>query len=118
MLSVCFIADAQVPTFRARGYKGNVSYTNQYFVWQGIETSHGYMFNFHHYLGGGVGAFLAPVDDVPPAFAYAFADYTAYFLNKKSTPFAGIKVGVCQALDEKDVNGHFKFSMATPLLSR
>lgn len=30
--------------FRSRGYKGNVLYTNHYIVWQGVETSHGYMF--------------------------------------------------------------------------
>lgn len=51
--------------FRSRGYKGSVLYTNHYFVWQGIETSHGYMFNRHHYLGAGVGAFFLPLDNVP-----------------------------------------------------
>lgn len=47
--------------FRSRGYKGSVLYTNHYLVWQGIETSHGYMFNRHHYLGAGVGAFFLAI---------------------------------------------------------
>ena len=112
MLAAVLVADAQIPAFRAKGYKGNVSYTNQYFVWQGIETSHGYMFDSHHYLGGGAGVFLAPIDDVPPAFAYVFAEYSFYIMNRKSTPFASVRIGACQALDEKDVDGHFKFSFA------
>ena len=112
MLAVAMAAEAQIPAFRSRGYKGNVSYTNQYLVWQGVETSHGYRFDSHHYLGGGAGVFLAPIDDVPPAFAYVFVDYTGYFLNKKNTPFAAIKTGVCQALDEKNADGDFKFSVA------
>ena len=55
--SLC--ADAQtkteIPAYRQKGYSGSVSFTNQYLVWLGFDTSHGYMFNEHHYLGGGAG---------------------------------------------------------------
>lgn len=84
--------------FRSRGYKGSVLYTNHYFVWQGIETSHGYMFNRHHYLGAGVGAFFLPLDNVP-AFGRVFAEYNAYIKEKGSTPTAGVKLGFCHALN-------------------
>ena len=40
---------------RAAGYRGSVSFTNQYLVWLGFDTSHGWMFDEHHYLGGGAG---------------------------------------------------------------
>lgn len=36
---------------RNHGYQGSVSYSNMALLWNGIETSHGYMFNEHHYLG-------------------------------------------------------------------
>ena len=32
-----------ISNFRSRGYKGNALYTNHYIVWQGVETSHGYI---------------------------------------------------------------------------
>ena len=84
--------------FRSRGYKGSILYTNHYFVWQGIETSHGYMFNRHHYLGAGVGAFFLPFDSMP-AFGRVFAEYNAYIKEKSSTPTAGVKLGFCHALN-------------------
>lgn len=84
--------------FRSRGYKGSVLYTNHYLVWQGIETSHGYMFNRHHYLGAGVGAFFLPFDSMP-AFGRVFAEYNAYIKEKNSTPTAGVKLGFCHALN-------------------
>ena len=87
-----------VKFFRQAGYKGSVLYTNHYLVWQGVETSHGYMFNNHHYLGASAGFMLAPIDNVP-TFGMLFVDYSAYICNKKSTPVAGIKAGFCHALN-------------------
>ena len=85
-------------SFRQTGYKGSVLYTNHYLVWQGVETSHGYMFNEHHYLGAGAGFMLAPIDNVP-TFGRVFVDYNAYICKKRSTPTAGVKAGFCHALN-------------------
>lgn len=97
--------------FRSRGYKGNALYTNHYIVWQGVETSHGYMFNSHHYLGAGVGAFFLPLDKVP-AFGRVFVEYNAYFREKASTPIAGVKAGFCHAMN---YNNDCKFRNAAEL---
>ena len=78
--------------YRAKGYRGSVSITDQYVVWIGFDTSHGYMFNEHHYLGAGVGLFLAPTGFFP-LFGHTFIEYNAYILKRASTPTAGIKVG-------------------------
>ena len=54
-------AFSQIPSFREKGYKGSVTYSNMYLVrYNGVETSHGYMFNENHYLGGGAGAYYTP----------------------------------------------------------
>lgn len=93
VLATASTAFAQTPTFRNQGYKGSVTYTNHYIVFNGLETSHGYMFNEHHYLGGGVGAFvLTPVSELP-TFMKVFVDYHAYINDKKSTPVVGAKLG-------------------------
>ena len=84
-----------IPAYRQKGYAGSVSFTNQYIVWLGLDTSHGYMFNEHHYLGAGAGFFLAPIDDVPPTLVHVYGEYKGYFLKKKSTPTAGIRTGIC-----------------------
>lgn len=87
-----------IPTFREQGYKFNISYTNHYIAFQGMETSHGYMFNNHHYLGGGVEVYLLPIDFVP-TFGSVFVDYTAYISKKKSTFTAGARGGFCRSLN-------------------
>lgn len=84
-----------IPGYRMKGYAGSVSFTDQYLVWLGLDTSHGYMFNEHHYLGAGAGFFLAPIDDVPPALIHVYGEYKAYFLKKTSTPTAGVRTGIC-----------------------
>jgi len=105
-------AAAQVPKFRETGYKGNVSYTNQTIAWQGIDTSHGYMFNEHHYLGVGAGFFLLPAFTVP-SFTNVFIDYHAYIKDKKSTPVLGIKLGFMHAIKlNSDKSGGFLFRNA------
>ena len=91
------------------------SFVNDKFVrsgnLQGIETSHGYMFNRHHYLGAGVGAFFLPLDNVP-AFGRVFAEYNAYIKEKGSTPTAGVKLGFCHALN---YNNDCKFRNAAEI---
>lgn len=88
-------ADARISDpvlYRSAGYKGSVSFTDIYLAWVGLETSHGYMLNGHHYLGVGAGVFTVPAADTP-FFAHAFVEYRAYILKKNSTPVAGIKAG-------------------------
>ena len=94
----------ELPSYRSKGYAGSVSFTDQYLVWLGFDTSHGYMFNEHHYLGAGAGFFLAPIDDVPPTLVHVYGEYKGYFLKKKSTPTAGIRTGICSGTDKKAGN--------------
>lgn len=113
MLSVCIAVsgyaavaqekDETVPSYRAQGYRGNISFTDQSLIWMGFDTSHGYMFNQHHYLGAGVGLFLAPIADLP-VFGHLFVDYHAYILKKKSTPMAGVKAGYCFSICDNPGN--------------
>lgn len=90
---------------RAAGYRGSISLTDQYLVWMGFDTSHGWMFDEHHYLGGGVGFFTLPDFWSWPTFAHVFVDYSAYILKRPSTPTAGVKAGcmmVIGSLGEDD----------------
>ena len=43
-----------VPSYREKGYAGNVSFTDQYLILIGLDTSHGYMLNEREFIGGGV----------------------------------------------------------------
>ncbi len=88
--------------YRTAGYKGSVAFTNQ-LVFIGLDTSHGYMFNSHHYLGGGAGFFIMPFDEAP-AFGRVFADYKAYIMKRNSTPTAGLQAGYCLGL--KNLSGN------------
>ncbi len=105
LFMACNVASAKKlndePLYRTSGYKGGVSLTDQ-LVFVGLDTSHGYMFNCHHYLGGGAGFFLMPFDSVP-AFGRVFADYKAYLLKRNSTPTAGLQAGCCMAF--RDMSG-------------
>lgn len=78
--------------YRSSGYKGGVSLTSTFFAFAGAETSHGYMFNEHHYLGAGAG-FLAIVDNSVPVSLHAFLEYRAYIMEKNSSMIAGVKAG-------------------------
>lgn len=82
-----------IPSFRARGYKGSVTISNMGIIWCGLDSSHGYMFNEHHYLGGGVGVMISPFGSPPAFFFHIYADYNAYWFDRKSTPAAGIRIG-------------------------
>ena len=77
--------------YRTEGYRGSISLTNQYLAWIGVDTSHGYMFDEHHYLGAGAGLFIVP--GATPPFAHLFMEYKAYILKKNSTPVVGFKFG-------------------------
>ena len=108
--TMCFAASAanarvsDPVLYRSTGYKGSVSLTDITLAWVGLETSHGYMFNEHHYLGAGAGAFTVPAADTP-FFAHAFVEYRAYILKKNSTPVAGIKAGWFGST-EQDASGN------------
>lgn len=91
-------AFAQESPLRDKGYKGSVSVSYAYPVYAGIETSHGYMFNSHHYLGVGAAAFLFPDGEKWPSFGEAYLAYQAYILKKDSTPFLGVKAGYVRDL--------------------
>lgn len=106
---------AQGTSPRSAGYKGSVTLTDQYFVIVGFETSHGYMFNEHHYLGAGVGGFFIPTDNLP-RFGQVFVDYRAYLSDKPSTMVLGVKAGFCHAFKTNDGNHHgYSFMNAATL---
>ena len=113
LLAFAFSMSAQtktdIPAYRSKGYAGSVSFTDQYIVWLGFDTSHGYMFNEHHYLGGGFGFFLAPVDDLPPTMIHAYAEYKSYWFKRKNTPTAGLKAGYCMPVTYRGEGSGFKF---------
>ncbi len=94
---------AQNVSLRERGYRGSVTLTDQYLAIIGFETSHGYMFNEHHYLGAGVGGFFIPTDNLP-RFGQVFVDYRAYLSDKPSTMVLGVKAGFCHAFKTNDGN--------------
>ena len=85
-------ASEQDEIHRSAGYRGSISLTDQYLFWVGFDTSHGWMFDEHHYLGGGVGFATVP-DGFWPTIAHVFVDYSAYILKRPSTPTAGVKAG-------------------------
>jgi len=101
-----FVSFSYYPLFaqgRNKGYRGNVLYSNMIILWNGIETSHGYMFNEHHYLGVGVGILTTVPFSKPDAFlGHVFVDYHAYWFDKKSTPLAGIKIGYLRSFPIKE----------------
>ena len=98
------VMQARSGDYRDKGYKGNVWFTNQGFVLIGLDTSHGYMLNRHHYIGGGFGAFAFP-NDLFPTCGNVFADYHGYILDRKSTPLAGIRVGILHDLNFEKIFG-------------
>ena len=95
---VSFNSSAQTYNYREKGYKGSFSLTDHYGVFAGIETSHGYMFDSHNYLGAGIGGFVFP-NSSHPTFMDAFLDYQNYLRDKSSTPVLGIKTGLMHAFN-------------------
>jgi hypothetical protein len=100
MLPVCMSArtEKETPAYRQKGYAGSVAMTDWLFVFGGLETSHGYMFNEHHYLGGGLDTYFVPIAIDCPIGYHFYADYKSYWFKKRSTPTAGIKIGYGGAL--------------------
>lgn len=87
---------------RNKGYQGSVSFTDMLLLWNGLETSHGYMFNAHHYLGAGVGVLTTIPLSEPDAFiGHIFVDYHAYWFERNSSPTAGIKIGYLCSFPDK-----------------
>lgn len=86
--------ESSLPKYRAQGYKGNVGIVGEclwYFV--GVETSHGYMFDEHTYLGIGARAsyFLLEGGILPVNAYLEWRTYTSKV--KENTPIIGIKAG-------------------------
>lgn len=84
-------ARKEVPAYRQKGYAGSVS-LSQFYLFTGLETSHGYMFNEHHYLGAGANYSIC---DWSWRFQLLnlYVDYKAYVLKRRSTLTAGLKAG-------------------------
>lgn len=102
LLLMCTPLFSQEKNYRSKGYKGSVSFTNTAVVWNGLDTSHGYMFNEHNYLGIGCGFFMVPNLDSNPTIVHAYLDYHVYCLKKRSTPMAGIKLGYARSVYPPD----------------
>lgn len=100
-------AFAQVNDFRSKGYKGSLSIADQFGVWAGIETSHGYMFNSKNYIGAGVGVYMFPNGRNYPTFANFFVDYQHYFKDARNTPLAGVKSGLYKTLNSYESGWKF-----------
>lgn len=95
-------AQEDIPAYRARGYKANVSYTNLGLLWNGVETSHGYMFNDRFYVGGGAGLMLGALGQ-PVYTVQGFADAMAYWFPRKSTLTTGVRVGYIKNFSGDDL---------------
>ena len=106
---LCVCAAAQTPSFRSVGYKGSVSLTDQYGVFIGFDTSHGYMITPRHYIGIGAGEFMFPNGDDNPLFLNAFVEYQYYMRSKSSSPFLGVRAGMSHAFkfyEKSGINYH------------
>ncbi len=79
------------------GYRGSISAHAMFNVWLGAETSHGYIFNRRHYVGGGIGASVAPVENIY-VLGHIFAEYRYFILTQDSSPTLGAKAGLCTDL--------------------
>lgn len=95
---VCTAASAQAPAYREQGYKGNAGLSILGYQ-PGIETTHGYMINSKHFVGGGIfigggieGYFLMK----------EHIDYQWYIKDKKSTPVVVAQLGLFQTKDLED----------------
>lgn len=93
LMSLMLSAGAQenIPAYRSKGYKANVTYTNIGLLWNAVETSHGYMFNDKFYVGGGAGVFVGAFGQAVCA-GRIFADAQAYWFPRKSTLTSGLRL--------------------------
>lgn len=90
--------------YRSIGYKGNIMLTNHLGVFIGAETSHGYMFDRHNYLGIGVGGFIFPNEN-HPTYINTFIDYHNYLKEKSNTFLIGMKAGYSHAFNYERNSG-------------
>lgn len=95
---------AQSKDYRSTGYHGNVMITDHLGVFVGAETSHGYMFDRHNYLGAGVGGFVFP-NESHPTYMNAFIDYHHYLKDKPGTFVMGMKAGYSHAFNYEGNGG-------------
>lgn len=72
-----------------------------------INTSHGYQFNEHFFVGGGLGIHYHGDYDV--ATVPVFVEGRANFIKGRIAPFASVRVGVSAIVDD-DEPGGFYFS--------
>ena len=107
MFLICISAHAQDGNGRSEGYRGNLAITDHLGVFIGAETSHGYMFDSHNYLGLGIGGFVLP-NDSHPTYMNAFIDYHNY-LRDNNTLVLGVKTGWSHAFNyQKDSGINFE----------
>lgn len=94
LLSLAATANAQTRNYRDPGYKGSISLTDQYLVFLGLETSHGYMFDSNNYLGAGANySFPLVKGKVRPNCLTTFVDYHRYMSDSPSSLVLGAKAG-------------------------
>lgn len=103
MFLICISAHAQDGNGRSEGYRGNLAITDHLGVFIGAETSHGYMFDSHNYLGLGIGGFVLP-NDSHPTYMNAFIDYHNY-LKDNNTLVLGVKTGWSHAFNYQKDSG-------------
>lgn len=94
---------AQSEIKRRSGYYGNITITDHLGVFVGLETSHGYMFDKHNYLGAGVGGFILPNNN-HPTYMNTFLDYHCY-LKEKNSFVLGMKAGWSHAFNYNSNSG-------------
>lgn len=103
LLLIAASAYAQNSNDRSEGYRGNLAITDHLGVFIGAETSHGYMFDSHNYLGLGIGGFVLP-NESHPTYMNAFIDYHNY-LRDNNTLVLGVKAGWSHAFNYQKDSG-------------
>ncbi len=103
LLLIAASAYAQNSNDRSEGYHGNLAITDHLGVFIGAETSHGYMFDSHNYLGLGIGGFVLP-NESHPTYMNAFIDYHNY-LRDNNTLVLGVKAGWSHAFNYQKDSG-------------
>lgn len=93
-LIVCTAASAQAPAYRDQGYKGSAGLSIT-MIYPQIETTHGYMINSNHFIGGGASFLWLP----GILMAREFIDYQWFFKDAQNTPMVGAQLGLMQVED-------------------
>ena len=91
---VCTAASAQAPAYRGQVYKGRAGLSVT-LIYPQIETTHGYMINSNHFIGGGVSIIWLP----SVMMAKEFIDYQWFFKDAANTPMVGAQLGLMQVED-------------------